>query len=108
MQPYFVHSLTFIYEFLSVLATAAFVELTLRSRGMIFPDAGVFLFHSCGPSPQRRLRIAPLQQLLTLRHQVLAQSGTASSGGRTFVGLIRTFVGLIAFRGLERARGLIW
>jgi hypothetical protein len=35
-------------------------------------------------------------------------SGTASSGGRTFVGLIRTFVGLIAFRGLERARGLIW
>ena len=37
-----------------------------------------------------------------------AQSGTASSGGRTFVVLIRTFVVLIAFRGLQRARGLIW
>jgi hypothetical protein len=36
------------------------------------------------------------------------KSRTASSGGRTFVVLIRTFVVLIAFRGLERARGLIW
>ena len=35
-------------------------------------------------------------------------SGTASSGGRTFVVLIRTFVVLIAFRGLRHARGLIW
>jgi hypothetical protein len=49
-----------------------------------------------------------LRELLDGGGAPVVKSGTASSGGRTFVGLIRTFVGLIAFRGLERARGLIW